>query len=330
MPSIVDRIGSGRTLELTSRIAARTVPWRNGALVTLTYHRLRVAGNEDLYPGLATVDPQMFALQMTELARNWSPVSLGDVLDAVEGRADLPSRAVLVTFDDGYRDFGEVAWPIMAELGIRPTLFVVTGHATDPGRWFWWDRLYRALGRDAGHRFGALAGRVKELPHADAMALVDAMEERSGAGLPRRRVTHDWDELARLESEGVDIAPHTVTHPLLHRSPVELIAAELRQCWAEVRSHLIAPVPAFAYPDGGLDPAVVRLLRDTDMKVAFTTERGGSRPHRHDPLTIPRVNVGRRTDLTLLRGQMALFGGLPRRSAPSPGDRYPLYSRKQD
>ncbi len=330
MPSIVERIASGRALEIASRLASRTVPWRRGALVTLTYHRLLIAGNEDLHPGLATVDPDLFSLQMDELARDWNPVTLGDVLDAAAGGPSLPSRAVLVTFDDGYRDFGEVAWPIMAARGIRPTLFVVTGHATDPNRWFWWDRLHRALGRDSDTRLPRLSARVKALPHYEAMDLVNDVERESGLGPPRRRVTHDWSELRRLEAEGVDIAPHTFTHPLLHRCPPDLISGELRDSWTRISGELVRPRPAFAYPDGGFNPEVLELMGATEMEIAFTTARGGGRPGWGDPLLLPRVNVGARTDVALLRAQLAVFGGTPMRMRSEPGNRRPAYPRNCD
>jgi len=328
--SVVERIASGRTLDITSRAAARAIPWRRGALVTLTYHRLRVEGNDDLHPGLATVDPELFARQMAEVARRWNPVSLSQVLDATRGGSALPPRSVLVTFDDGYRDFGEVAWPVMADLGIRPVLFVATGHASDPSRWFWWDRLHRALGDRSESRFRSLATQVKALGHAEAMALVDDIERSSGMGPPRRRVVHNWSELVWLEAQGVDIAPHTVSHPLLHRSPASLAAEELRGSWAEVRRNLGRSLPVFAYPDGGFDAAVLALVEATGFELAFTTVRGGGRPGWGDPLTVPRVNVGRRTDLSLLRAQLAVFGGAPQHKQAQAGPRVPIYARNRD
>ncbi|MGA8580151.1 MAG: polysaccharide deacetylase family protein, partial [Bryobacteraceae bacterium] len=57
------------------------------------------------------------------LARYYSPVSLEDVLAGSNGR-DLPPRAVLVTFDDGYASVSEWAAPLCAKFGVPAVFFL--------------------------------------------------------------------------------------------------------------------------------------------------------------------------------------------------------------
>jgi peptidoglycan/xylan/chitin deacetylase (PgdA/CDA1 family) len=66
-------------------------------------------------------------------------------LDAIAAGAPLPPRAVLITFDDAYDDFGKTAWPILQHFRLPATLFVPTAYPDQPQRAFWWDRLYRAM-----------------------------------------------------------------------------------------------------------------------------------------------------------------------------------------
>ena len=84
---------------------------------------------------------------MTFLASRYRPVSLTELLGARRGEHALPLRSVLVTFDDGYRDFADHAWPILRRHGIPAVLFVPTAYPGNPGRAFWWDRLYSAVSR---------------------------------------------------------------------------------------------------------------------------------------------------------------------------------------
>lgn len=102
--------------------------------VCLTYHR--IADEKSGYPtghpphidsaGISheswAVSPTRFAAHMAWLARRgWQGLSLGEALDAPAG------RAIALSFDDGYADFLDEAWPVLRRHGFRATLFVVAG-----------------------------------------------------------------------------------------------------------------------------------------------------------------------------------------------------------
>src|SRR5690606_28687144 len=143
-------------------------------------------------PSLVSATPEAFAEQMRYLANRFRVVSVDEVLAAYRGEERLPQRAVLITFDDAYRDVGEVAWPILRRMRLPATVFVPT--ACTGGRCtFWWDRLHQAISStslrtldvtaagalplhdaaSAAATLKTLQRRVKELPHAEAMAFVD-------------------------------------------------------------------------------------------------------------------------------------------------------------
>jgi peptidoglycan/xylan/chitin deacetylase (PgdA/CDA1 family) len=120
--------------------AFQRVAQRRPRAVVLVYHRL---GEQSADPWRLTVDPEIFAGQMETLARDWSPLSLADLVEGFRmGR--LPERAVAVTFDDGYADNLEVAAPILVEHGIPTTLFVATDLINSGGP-LWWDELATLL-----------------------------------------------------------------------------------------------------------------------------------------------------------------------------------------
>jgi peptidoglycan/xylan/chitin deacetylase (PgdA/CDA1 family) len=121
------------------RVAQR-LPARRPRAVVLVYHRL---GERSADPWRLTVDPEIFAWQMETLARDWSPLSLADLVEGFRMRR-LPERAVAVSFDDGYADNLEVAAPILLEYAIPATLFVATD-LIDSGGPLWWDELASLL-----------------------------------------------------------------------------------------------------------------------------------------------------------------------------------------
>jgi peptidoglycan/xylan/chitin deacetylase (PgdA/CDA1 family) len=297
---------------------------RADALAVLTYHRVGdAARTPDLYPGLISASPGEFEEQMRYLAVRHHPLSLEELLAVRRGNARLPLRSVLVTFDDGYRDFAEEAWPVLKGLGIPAVLFVPTAYPGDPGRAFWWDRLHAAVSTassasaietpvgelqlasssDRLRAFRQLRGRVKSLPHDEAMRLVDDICEAPGAPSARSAVL-GWPELRRLQSEGVALAPHSRTHPLLDRLPLEGARDEIVGSLEDLERE-IGPCPrVFAYPGGGESADLARALAEEGFELGFTTERGTNDLRDPDWLRLRRINVGGASTLPLLRAQL--------------------------
>jgi peptidoglycan/xylan/chitin deacetylase (PgdA/CDA1 family) len=113
--------------------ALPAVPWRAGAeraipwLPVLLYHRV-VPEPPDRDPFGNFTSAGAFAAHLRWLrAGGWRSVSLGQVAAALAGGPPLPSRAVAITFDDGYRDNFEHAWPLLRHHGFQATVFLVSG-----------------------------------------------------------------------------------------------------------------------------------------------------------------------------------------------------------
>ena len=302
----------------------RATSARPDALAVLTYHRIGdPAQAQLLYPGLISAGPSEFEEQMRFLAARHRPLSLEELLAVRRGEARLPLRSVLVTFDDGYRDFAEEAWPILRRQGIPVVLFVPTAYPGDPGRAFWWDRLYGALSSAGPTRtietpvgalplvssadrisaYRRLRGLVSSLPHEEAMGVVDDLCDALGAP-PAQSSVLSWPELRGLRSEGVVLAPHTRTHPLLDRVPVEVAREEIVGSFEDLAREAGPASRVFAYPAGGENPDVVRVLEEEGFELGFTTERGTNDLREADWLRLRRINVGRASTLPLLRAQL--------------------------
>src|SRR5690606_33696064 len=87
-------------------------------------------------------------------------------------------------------------------------------------------RLDADVARQAAFR--RVRDLVKEMPHEAAMALVaDLAERQLGVPAPPAQVL-GWDALRALASDGVTLAPHTRTHPLLARLDASALADELQ------------------------------------------------------------------------------------------------------
>ena len=333
--------GRGPVADLGARVVDRALPRRRGSLTILTYHRVdEPSARPDLMPSLISAIPADFESQVALVARDFDVVSLADVLDALDDPRRLPRRAVLVTFDDGYRDFATNAWPALRAASVPATLFVATAFTDDPRRPFWWDRLWAAVaGADPGtidtpvgslpvggdaarSTVASLRSWLKELDHDAVLLEVDRLVERlrtspddaaDGDGEEAPSPILDWDDLKRLAAEGVTLAPHTRHHPLLDRVALDRAVDEIRGSLADLErgTGAIAPVPAvLAYPSGAAGESAVEAARRSGMRLAMTTKRGGNDLRRADPLRLRRINVGGRASVPLIRAQLAWAGSL--------------------
>ncbi len=101
----------------------------------LTYHYIRV--NPDRYDQMGfalSVTPSDFAAQMDWLERNgYHPINLEDLNAYLTGARGLPSRPVVLTFDDGYADFFTTALPILRAHDFTSVAYVVSGFVGRPG-----------------------------------------------------------------------------------------------------------------------------------------------------------------------------------------------------
>jgi peptidoglycan/xylan/chitin deacetylase (PgdA/CDA1 family) len=307
-----------RAVDILAR-AARPVP---GILPVLTYHRVdEPERTPDLYPGLIGATPAEFDEHMRFLSSWHSPLSLPELLAIRRGEAPLPPRAVMVTFDDGYRSVAEHAWPSMQRHGVPLTLFVPTAYPGDPETAFWWDRLWSVLGAGRAivatpvgdlpvrtleerlRTYRRLRELVKSLPHQEAMRVVDELCGEAGVEAPSASVL-DWDTLRRLAGEGVALGPHSRTHPLVHRLSSDDSRAEILGSLGDLEREVGSIPRVFAYPGGGLDRETTAFLREEGFELAFATARGLNDLSRPDWLRLRRINVGRSSGLTGVRLQL--------------------------
>jgi peptidoglycan/xylan/chitin deacetylase (PgdA/CDA1 family) len=219
-------------------------------LRVLMYHKVN-----DQWPNPTTVPTTVFTEQMALLGElGYIPVSLDAVRDHYLVGTPLPRRAVLITFDDGYRDNLENALPVLRRHGYPAVLFAPIGFLDD--------------------------GRP--LPHEESLRLLGIQNETVG-----------WDELAELETGGVRVESHGIGHrPLAELDPAEA-TREIALSKLRLEERLGREVEAFAFVKGSLAdyrPEHASLVQQAGYKLAFTSVSGANGPG-SDRFRLRRYNV---------------------------------------
>ena len=215
--------------------------------------------------------------QMNYLTRhhpNWTP---DDHAAALHGVKRWQACPVVITVDDGYRDFYEVAFPILRDHGVRPVLFVTTNFV-EGKILLWWDRLRQILtgtSRDTlyvelqgesvhlplttpekrDRAWNIIADYSRFVPDHEREALLDHIgelctKEGVDTGDPRFQAV-TWDQVMTMARAGVIMGAHTVNHPVLSRLPPEQAKKEIVQSKLRLEAVLGYQVDWFSYPQGG-------------------------------------------------------------------------------
>ncbi|MCJ7727008.1 MAG: polysaccharide deacetylase family protein [Acidimicrobiia bacterium] len=287
-------------------------------LTVLAYHRIGDADDPDLlgFAGNVSASPRGFARQLEHVAGNFEVIGMPDLLAWIDGEADLPDRAAMITFDDGYLDNLEVAAPLLAEEGFPATLFLTTG-PTDGGPSLYWDLIawvfehaertegdLPILGSREWGGFDTLRRTVHEfvyatkwLPLPRRSALVDRLRDSVASGAPERipGLYLDWDGVRALR--GWSIGAHTVEHPVLTSVAPPEAARQIAESAGRITAETGRAVRSLAYPnglEGDYDDATMAAARSAGIDVAFTLSPGPSRlgEVEADPMAIRRCYIG--------------------------------------
>jgi peptidoglycan/xylan/chitin deacetylase (PgdA/CDA1 family) len=311
-------------VERIVRVLASVAPRRRDTLAVLTFHR--VAPPAGAVPGLLSATPDGFARLLDLLAEQFRVVTIDAVIERQRGRAGLPPGSLLLTFDDGYRDLADHAWPALVERGLPATLFVPSGFPGRPDRSFWWERAWATIEqtrrpvvtvgdrvlplRSASEKaaaYRAIRGLIKAGSQREIDGTVARLEsELANPGASRPEPSGrslDWQTLRDLRGAGLALGSHTRSHPLLDRVDDRTLAEEITGGVEDLARETGSDLPAFAYPSGAFDDRVVAAVRAAGIGVAFTTERGVNDLRAGDWLRLRRINVALTTPPSLILAQ---------------------------
>lgn len=299
---------------------------RDGSAVILMYHRVLPAGDGDVdeswekvrsLPGIV-VSPEIFEKQVHHLTSHYRLLSLSDLVTRLESGQSPPEKSVVITFDDGWRDNYEYAFPILKRFRAPATIFLSTGYiGTD--QVFWPEKIIQAV--TVARESNAEAGKAETIAHpevqramadcltVDSSNIVTALDrlvnllKTADVSLREQiinllpadsdhhfRVMVNWDEITEMAGQGVEFGAHGVNHDILTEIDREHQRHEIEQSCAVLRQKVSPAVLTFAYPNGNYDDSIRRMVIDAGARCAVSTAPGIS-SLASDRYALPRINV---------------------------------------
>lgn len=286
---------------LTSRwVSAAWAPLIRDCATFLILHRFA----EPDY-ALLGHDPEALRQGLEELRRQrYAMLSVEEAVERLLGGMGFPRRSVVFTMDDGYRGALEQCVDLFQAYDCPLTVFVATGFV-DGSCWLWWDQIEyiclttsrRILEQQWGSRTIRLdltdrrnillsvlsaSGWCKTLPDEERQRFIHSLAGTAEVDLPERAPAQyapiSWDELRSLETKGVSVGPHTVTHPILPNTTEVQAQWEISESWRRVQQEVKRPLPIFAYPNGSYGAREVEFASALGLRAALTTRGAYASP----------------------------------------------------
>ncbi len=300
-------------VECAAAVAPSVWPLTKNRLLILTYHRILPPHDErllDEQPGMV-VYPEALQMHLKVIKRHFALVHLSDWIARVSAGHKVPERACAVTFDDGWCDNYEHAFPLLKAQGVPATVFVVSdmvgGH-----QGFWPERLGAVLRAAQSSPFSVWKTRefrwltrlavdqqaFHRLPDPEILdTIINAAKQRFGDGDLVERVASmeqrielnqghtgasvlDWAQIKEMMDSGlVEIGSHTCRHsrllPSLSDAQVE---REVRESKATISRHTGTAPALFCYPNGDASPTAMREV-ERNYSGACSTVKGWNHSH---------------------------------------------------
>jgi len=305
-----------RALEKTGlgRLLSQSMGRWNG-LVVFNYHRLGNPAGSPFDRALFSAGQKEFEQQVRFLKKNYDVLRVADLDQALSRRG----RCVMLTFDDGYRDNYELAFPVLKQLQVPATFFITSGFI-DGTPVAWWDEiawmvrhspengplrkteLWPALSlasvQDREVAIQALLRSYKRLSSDQTTPFLEELAAATASGrCSRQLASHlwmNWDMIREMDRGGMDLGGHTVSHPVLANTSVEVQHAEITGSKRRIEEEIGHAITAFSYPVGhaqSFTAETKQILQAAGYQWAFSFSGGFQPMGSADGFDLPRIAV---------------------------------------
>lgn len=282
----------------------------------LMYHRIlppsdpRYANEE---PGMI-VEPETFRQHLKLVKQYFTPMHLSEWIARHQQGLPLPRNACAITFDDGWCDNFEFAYPVIQEEQVPITLFAVS-EMIGTKRLFWpnqiinllkeltpedindlpWLKPYLGPNHNSRETAAYAINQLKQFSDTQIFQWLDAAH----TAIPRANDTGEfndglmsWAQLREMSQNNlVEIGSHTSNHYRLNdQLPENILEHEITSSKYQLQEELGQPIDLFCYPNGDTCRQAEHLVQK-NYKAAVTTEKGINTSNHLQPHRLKRIGL---------------------------------------
>ncbi len=267
---------------------------RRQGVIILGYHQ--VHSQQD--PLRLTISPKDFEIHLEVIKNHYTVIRLQDIDPYLNGKSSSEGCVVVITFDDGFHDNYQWAYPLLKQYGLSATFFLTVGpidqngvpwfeilkqtieHRADPTliiKTSYRSQKYSLETKEECHKaIVELSNLAKTMKPKERAELIASIQAQLAAPACANSMM-SWDEIRVMKHNGMDFGGHTVDHPILSQLTPDEAKEEIIQSKQRIEQELQSPIDSFAYPNGMADDfndETIRILKQTGFKRACTLIEG--------------------------------------------------------
>ena len=287
-------------------------------MVRLLYKLLRYSGLPVLFREwvqkdkvtilmLHDIDPDGAAKCLSYLKKHYNIIALRDFIKAVKNNSqnDLPSKALILTFDDGHKGNFELL-TLFKELQIPATIFFFV-FIVDTHRHYWFEHDYPA----------ALPKDIKKMDNRSRLEWLEKQGFNITQEYPDRHAIQR-EEMEAMK-EMVDFQAHTIFHPCLPTCDEQEERQEISEGKQILEQNFGCDIYAIAYPNGDYSQRTIELTKEAGYQCAVTVDYGFN-TIKSDLFRLKRLSINDTHDMNeLIVKSSGLWGFLKTRNGKKNG-----------
>jgi peptidoglycan/xylan/chitin deacetylase (PgdA/CDA1 family) len=237
-----------------------------------------------------------FEKQVQYLNQKFNVIRLDELVSRLSAGKTIFPNTVVITVDDGYSDFYDIAYPVLKKYSLPATLFVTTKFV-DGNYWLWPDKVKYILQYsdklerinisngidvsgyvdDRDKLWNIIVSYLLSIADEKKNIYIENLEKDLGVNVPDRPVCEykaiNWEQAKEMSSSIVEIGAHTRSHPSLGRLPESLLLNEIKGSIEDVENNIDIRPKTFCYPNGqptDFTESVKRMVKESGCLGAVT------------------------------------------------------------
>ncbi len=320
-----------RLLHLADRLGLNKVcnVLKKGRITVLMYHG--VIPDNCSIDAWTLVKESEFLRQIEYISREYEAIPADQLVARSSVRSPKSRKEkVIITFDDGYRNNYLIAYPILKKFNVPALIFLPT-HFIGRKELLWFDKVIYAIqssgcnaidlrkvgigfiklnGDDPASRWDKIEALLTKMKSLELQEREVVIQEITQVLKPDYSCADmfsflEWSEIKEMVNSGLlSFGSHGHRHQILTQLPYEEVFEEIFTSAKILKKDIGVEPIFFSYPNGELNPQIVKVLKRAGFRYAFTTKEG-SWEQDLDNYSIPRINIGGYDSMALFRAYLS-------------------------
>lgn len=304
--------------------------YRPNGLFCFNYHRIGDPNMSQFDPNVFSCNESVFEQHLKFYKSNFDIVTIDELNALSQSQKKLSSRYALITFDDGYIDNYQLAYPLLKEYQVPATFFIATDFI-EKNMIPWWDEIAFLI-QSSSQEFlqldnweapisltskskGEHIKQVLQLIKLDSSKtmsekIINLKEElnlKTGYLTPHKDLFMNWAMLNEMQDNGMSVGSQSCSHSIMSHLSIEQQQHEARHSKKILSEKMGKDITSFAYPVGGLSSfteATEEILAQSHYTLGFSFVAGINREINNHSFHLKRFSVAGNCSVEQIKKQV--------------------------